>query len=242
MNFASVKSLIIPEGSVYQILSGSTVLWTKSGETPPTPVFSYLEIDGTKSYTLDYQITTGYEMAIADIEYNQTWSFYSDKRKWSKMIGIHDSDLSSKKWFLGAYRGGSLNPGTQFGSSGDRTLTISDESSYSLTFYNQRLLWKYGWGFLQVYTTEGNWEEGREVGDAIGGKTESNKWSELIGRNISVGGITYDARWTNIFLFRGLRIYSEQDNGTLLADYDVRIVNGVTGIYNNITGTFNTGS
>lgn len=37
MNFGNVKSLRIPQGSVYQILSGSTVLWTKSGETPPEP-------------------------------------------------------------------------------------------------------------------------------------------------------------------------------------------------------------
>lgn len=230
------------------LLRQKTLLYTARGVAPtppepPTPVLSYLEIGRDKpSYTLDYQITTGNEMAIADITYTLPWVYYMSLSRWSKMIGVHDSDLSSKKWFLGAYKGGSLNPGTQFGSSGDRTLTVGNESSYNLTFYNKRLLWKYGWGFLQVYTTEGNWEEGTEIGSATGGKTEANKWTELIGRNLSVGGITYDARWTNTFLFYGLRIYSEQINGTLLADYDVRIINGVTGIYNNITGTFNTGS
>lgn len=35
MNFANVKSLTIPEGSVYQIISGSTVLWKKAGIVPP---------------------------------------------------------------------------------------------------------------------------------------------------------------------------------------------------------------
>lgn len=228
------------------LLKQKTLLYTARGVAPtppepPTPVLSYLEIDGTKSYTLDYQITTGNEMAIADITYTLPWAFHA-KYGWSKMIGIHDSDLSSKKWFLGAYKGGNLNPGTQFGLNGDKTLEVGNQTEYDTIYYYKRLLWKYGWGFLEVYTTEGNWEEGGAVGSTTGGKTEANKWTELIGRNLSVGGITYGVGWTNTFLFYGLRIYSEQTNGTLLADYDVRIINGVTGIYNNITGTFNTGS
>lgn len=40
MNFGSVKAIIIPEGSVYRILSGSTVLWSKGA---PTPVNLYVE-------------------------------------------------------------------------------------------------------------------------------------------------------------------------------------------------------
>lgn len=36
MNFTSVKSITIPEGSVYRILSGSTVLWTKAGSPGPS--------------------------------------------------------------------------------------------------------------------------------------------------------------------------------------------------------------
>lgn len=61
MNFANVKSLTIPEGSVYQIISGSTVLWTKPSTPGPERRLLYLMNGNNNSNTkqYDYGIDTG---------------------------------------------------------------------------------------------------------------------------------------------------------------------------------------
>ena len=210
------------------------------GPTPPTPSITVqpIVIDGTKVFTLDYKITTGEEMGVADIMYNQEWSYYTNKSGWAKMIGYHSSSYG-QKWFLGCYKGGVLNPGTQFGRSGDRTLSISGYNDY-VNKINKRCLWKYGNRFLRVYETTGNWQQGTEVGNAT--TATSSTWTDIIGQNLTIP-VTYQAGWTNIFLFYGLRIYAGGDmqgnpTGALLADYTGALLNGVEGIYNYTTGQF----
>lgn len=229
MNFANVKALTIPQGSVYQIISGSTVLWTKPGETPPGPTVVPLEI--TKTYALDYTITTGTELGVADMMYTAQWSHFS-AYGWSRMIGYWGD--SSHKWFLGCYKGGLLNPGTQFGSSGDRTLGISYEN-YNSKLYSKRLLWKYGNGLLYVYNTEGDWVEGTEIGHATGSKYS---WTNIIGQNISVSNDLGSSDWTMSYTFYGLRIYDNETDLNLVAEYIATVQNGVPGILNTMTQCF----
>ena len=63
MNFANVKSLTIPEGSVYRILSGSTVLWTKRTSPIPPGEHQLLYLmngdDSSDSKQYGYGINTG---------------------------------------------------------------------------------------------------------------------------------------------------------------------------------------
>lgn len=216
-------------------------MYTLRGETPeppvpPTPTIVPLSINSKDDeYILDYKISTGTELGVADIAYNH--APYNVVSGWCKFIGYHTANFN-QKWFLGCYKGGSINPGTQFGNSGDATIELSGYNFESY-FRNVRMLWKYSTtGLLGVYETSGDWEEGTLINSALRG---AQTWTNLIGQNIQIGHITYqsdDFGYVN-FTFYGLRIYSDSsENGTLLAEYVPMIQNNVHGIKNTISGNF----
>lgn len=204
-------------------------------EPPEVPNFITIE----KSYLLDYQITTGQELGIADITYTVEWNYFNGKRGWARTIGYwggNDFGDNNHKWFLGCFRGGSLNPGTQFGTSGDRTLTIDNYTVWNTNFLNKRNLWKFGNGLLYVYSTSGNWEEGTEIGYNTGG---NSPWTNIIGKNISVSNNLKGASsWDLPYNFHGLRIYNNSTDLNLVAEYVPAQVGGVSGILNTMTQYF----
>lgn len=203
-----------------------------TGPTPPGPTPTIVPLVITKTYALDYTITTGTELGVADMMYTAEWSQFSTYG-WSRMIGYWGDN--THKWFLGCYKGGALNPGTQFGNNGDRTLSISSNSDYITKLYNQRTLWKYGNGLLYVYHTDGDWVEGTEIGHATSSK---RPWTNIIGQSLSVSNNLGGSDWTMPYTFCGLRIYNNETDLSLVAEYIATVKDGVPGILNTMTQYF----
>ena len=208
------------------------LLYRKVGTspTPPEPVV-VVPLEITKIYTLDYLITTGQEAGVADIAYNVSWDYIGQQDYgWSKCIG---NQVGNSKWFLGCYRGGNLNPGTQYGEAGDMTLNIFSKAMYEATV-QRRCLWKYGNGYLDVYRTSGDWIEGQLVGSNSSGNWT---WEGLQGYPILISNGFGDSVWPLPLMFYGLRIYNQQ-GGNLVAEYIATVKDGVPGILNTMTQYF----
>lgn len=216
------------------IILKKNLLYYKSSAPAPTPA-SFLLIDTTDTYILDYQITTGTETGIADIEMVSTFPTNID---WFRMIGYRDTSVSSTKWFFGIYgTSRTAYVGTQFGAGGDRTITISDvyNPTWDGKLYNKRNLYFFGDGYTKISETPGNWVEGDNVGTRPGG---SDSWTSLIGCNIRIG---LDSAWKIPYNLYGLRIYdtgSLTGLGNLVAEYIPETRGNVQGLYNTISGNF----
>ena len=186
---------------------------------PTIELLNSIAIGKNDVYLLDYYTSQGTDCAIADIQFPSSYS----GGDWQRLMGYYNN--STDKWCLGIYIGQIINPGTQYGSSGDLTLNWTSRKS-------GRMLWCWGNGFLDVYDTSGNWAKGTNVGSNSGA---TYNWTS--GNRLQIGGLASSWRFSS-YTFYGLRLYRNNLNGSPIAEYVPARCANETGLYNTVSKQF----
>lgn len=126
MDFSEVKAITIPEGNVYRILSGTTVLWERTGLPTEYQQVEYLEATGTQ------YIDTGIYPVLSDGLYAKLQYISGDLNNYRPFGGYNpgvaiDSVTGLRIWTLNNF---SISPTNKMTDGNIHTIQCSEDGTW----------------------------------------------------------------------------------------------------------------